>query len=107
MSDNPEQSTVHNYFLLMMLEQGAMGLLLFLVLLGALFWYAQTIYHRTTNRFWKITSAAIAAILLMECAVNFLSDMIETDKAGPVFYLCVAVLVLADLHTRKEQRVSA
>ena len=106
-SDNPEQSTVHNYFLLMMLEQGAMGLLLFLVLLGALFWYAQTIYHRTTSRFWKIASAAIAAILLMECAVNFLSDMIETDKAGPVFYLCVAVLVIADISTRREEKVQA
>lgn len=100
-SKNEEQSTVHNYFLLMLIEQGAMGLLLFIALLAALFWYAQTIYHRTEDRFWKIVSASVAALLLMECVINFLSDMIETDKAGAVFYLCVAVLVLADLKTRK------
>ena len=95
-SRNREQSTVHNYFLLLIIEQGVIGLFLFLVLLGALFWYAQSIYHRTTDRFWKVVVAAVSAILVMECAINFLSDMIETDKAGSIFYLCVAVLVLAE-----------
>ena len=95
-SRNREQSTVHNYFLLLIIEQGVIGLLLFLVLLGALFWYAQSIYHRTTDRFWKVVVAAVSAILVMECTINFLSDMIETDKAGSIFYLCVAVLVLAE-----------
>jgi O-antigen ligase len=95
-SRNREQSTVHNYFLLLIIEQGVIGLLLFLVLLCALFWYAQRIYHRTTDRFWKVVVAAVSAILVMECSINFLSDMIETDKAGSIFYFCVAVLVLAE-----------
>jgi O-antigen ligase len=95
-SRNRDQSTVHNYFLLLIIEQGVIGLLLFLLLLGALFWYAQNIYHRTTDRFWKVVVAAVSAILVMECTINFLSDMIETDKAGSIFYLCVAVLVLAE-----------
>ena len=43
-SDNKEQSTVHNYFLLVLIEQGVLGLLFFLLLLGALFWQAQKIY---------------------------------------------------------------
>lgn len=103
-SNNPEKSTVHNYFLLMIIEQGVPGLVLFVLLLAALFLYAQTIYHRTANRFWKITTAAIAAILLMECVINFLSDMIETDKAGPVFYLSLAILVIADLRTKNEKK---
>jgi len=106
-SKNADQSTVHNYFLLMIIEQGVLGLLFFLILLGALFWYAQTIYARTKDRFWKIVSAAVAAILLMECAVNFLSDLIETDKAGPVFYLCLTVLVIADLKTRQAQKLES
>lgn len=101
-SANKEHSTVHNYFLLLLIEQGAIGLLLFLVLVGALFWYAQEIYNRTDNKFWKITVAAVAAILLMQCTVNFLSDLIETDKVGSVFYLCVAVLVIADRKTREQ-----
>jgi hypothetical protein len=32
----------------------------------------------------------------MECVINFLSDLIETDKVGSIFYLCIAVLVIAD-----------
>lgn len=101
-SKNEEQSTVHNYFLLLAVEQGALGLLLFLLLLGALFWYAQKIYHRTSNLFWKSVTATIAAILVMQCTLNFLSDLIETDKAGSVFYLCIAALIIADMKTRQQ-----
>lgn len=98
-SDNREQSTVHNYFLLLLIEQGVIGLLLFLLLLGCLFWKTQTLYRQTTNPFWKTTAATIASILWMQCAVNFLSDLIETDKVGSVFYLCVAFLIVADAKT--------
>ena len=99
-SKNEEHSTVHNYFLLLIIEQGFVGLLLFLLLLGSLFWYAQKIYHRTHEQFWKTTIAAVSAILVMICTVNFLSDLIETDKVGSVFYLSVAVLIIADVSTR-------
>jgi hypothetical protein len=37
----------------------------------------------------------------MQCTVNFLSDLIETDKVGSVFYLCLAFLVIADAKTRE------
>jgi O-antigen ligase len=98
-SRNEEQSTVHNYFLLLIIEQGAIGLILFVLLLGMLFWYAQKIYHRTNSKFWRTSVAAVACILVMECTVNFLSDLVETDKAGSVFYLCLAMLVIADRKT--------
>ena len=103
-SKNEEQSTVHNYFLLLLIEQGALGLILFLSLVGAMFWYAQKIYHRTTDIFWKRTVAAIAAILMMQCTLNFLSDLIETDKVGSVFYLCIAALIIADRKTNNVDR---
>lgn len=99
-SKNEEQSTVHNYFLLLMVEQGAIGLLLFLILLAAMFWYVQKIYHRTGSAFWKNVVAAIGSILVMICTLNFLSDLIETDKVGSVFYLCIAFLIIADKATR-------
>ena len=99
-SRNEEQSTVHNYFLLLLIEQGAVGLILFLLLLGMLFWYAQKIYHRTADVVWKGGVATIAAILVMQCTLNFLSDLIETDKVGSVFFLCIAALISADKATR-------
>jgi O-antigen ligase len=98
-SDNREQSTVHNYFLLLLIEQGLAGLLFFLLLISGMLWKAQAIYRRTADPFWKTVAAAIAAILLMQCTVNFLSDLIETDKVGSVFYLCLAFLLIADAKT--------
>jgi O-antigen ligase len=105
-SRNEEHSTVHNYFLLLIIEQGALGLLLFLATIAFAFWKAQKIYHRTQDQFWKRTVAAVVAILSMICTVNFLSDLIESDKSGPLFYLCLAILIIADRHTRVEQQHS-
>jgi O-antigen ligase len=100
-SDNRDRSTVHNYFLLIFIEQGIIGLLLFLFLAGYMFCLAQTIYVRTQDNFWKSTVAAITVILAMICTLNFLSDLIETDKVGSIFYLCIGVLIIADIKTRK------
>ena len=100
-SNNAEHSTVHNYFLLTIIEQGLIGLLLFIALIATVFWYAQNIYHRTKEKFWKQTVAAVASIMVMQCTINFLSDMIETDKAGSIFYLCIATIIVADYKTRK------
>lgn len=100
-SNNEERSTVHNYFLLLLIEQGVPGLLLFVILIGAMFWQAQKIYRRTNDPFWRTVVAAAAAILWMQCTINFLSDLIETDKVGSVFYLCLAALVIADAKTKE------
>ena len=70
-----------------------------MLLIGGMLWKAQTIYRRSADPLWKITTVTIAAILLMQCTVNFLSDLIETDKVGSVFYLCLAFLVIADEKT--------
>jgi O-antigen ligase len=102
-SRNEEHSTVHNYFLLLIIEQGAIGLALFLATIAFAYSQAQKMYHRTIDLFWKRTIAAVVAILSMICTVNFLSDLIESDKAGPLFYLCLAILIIADGHTRVEQ----
>lgn len=106
-SNNPERSTVHNYFLLLLIEQGILGYLLFIFMIAALLWYAQKIYHRTKDVFWKAITAAAASILAMECVINFLSDMIETDKAGSIFYLCIATVIIADINTRRKSDSSA
>jgi hypothetical protein len=61
-----------------------------------MFWYLEKNYSTSNNRYQKIILGAAAAILMMECTVNFLSDMIETDKIGSVFYMLVAVVILQD-----------
>jgi uncharacterized membrane protein len=85
-----------------MIEQGVIGLLLLLFLIGYLFYTAQRIYQQAKDIFWKRTVTVVAVTLSMVCTVNFLSDLIETDKIGSVFYLCIAFLIIADSQTRKE-----
>ena len=104
-SRNEEQSTVHNYFLLVFIEQGLMGFMLWIALLAASFYRAQVVYHSAKEKFLKVVILAASAILVMECVINFLSDMIETDKAGSVFYVCVAVIIVADCRTRNREMV--
>ncbi len=104
-SDNPEHSTVHNYFLLTVIEQGYPGLFFFLLLLGAMLWYAQRLWHRAMDPFYKTTSMVTGVMLVMILTVNCLSDLIETDKVGSLFFLCLSLLIAVDLQTRKNKTV--
>ena len=101
-SDNKEHSTVHNYFLLITIEQGIPGLIFFLLLLGGSLYYAQQLYHRVQDVFYKTIAATIGVILSMLIVVNFLSDLVETDKVGSIFFLCLATLIVTDINTRQE-----
>jgi O-antigen ligase len=103
-SKNEERSTVHNYFLLMAIEQGIPGLIFFLILLSGMLYYAQWLYHRLQDIFYKTISITVGVILVMITAVNFLSDLIETDKIGSLFFLCLSMLVITDISaTRKSE----
>jgi O-antigen ligase len=99
-SNNPEHSTVHNYFLLTAIEQGIPGLIFLLILIGGMLYYAQQLYHRVKDPFYKILSIIIAVMLIMILTVNFLSDLIETDKIGSLFFLCLSMLIITDVNTK-------
>lgn len=106
-SDNPEHSTVHNYFLLTVIEQGYPGLIFFILLLGAMLWYAQHLWHRTADSFYKTTVMVTGVMIVMMITVNCLSDLIETDKVGSLFFLCLSLLIAVDLQTRKHKEENA
>jgi len=95
-SNNPDRSTVHNYFLLMAVEQGVPGLLLFLLLFGAILYYAERLYHREKDVWCRSLAAGIGIVAVMLGVVNFWSDLIETDKIGSLFFLSIAVLLILD-----------
>ncbi|MEN9497938.1 MAG: hypothetical protein RL750_837, partial [Bacteroidota bacterium] len=95
-SNNPDRSTVHNYFLLVAVEQGIPGLLLFLLLLGAIFYYAERIYNQGATGGQGLFAAGIAVVVVMLAVVNFWSDLIETDKIGSLFFLSISLLLIID-----------
>jgi len=99
-SKNTEQSTVHNYFLLVAIEQGIPGLVFFLLLLASMFYYCQRLYHKSKDPFNRTVAMCSGVILVMIMTVNLLSDLIETDKIGSLFFLCISVLIITDLRER-------
>lgn len=91
-SANEEQSGIHNYFLMLAVEQGIPGMIIFILLLVAFFVFGEKVYHNTPiNKHW-----AMAAMLSMiAIVVNLVfSDMIEVDKTGSFFFINLALLVL-------------
>jgi O-antigen ligase len=106
-SDNPEQSTVHNYFLLVLDEQGVPGLLIFFVLSFMLFKYGQRIYHETKNKNEKSWVMAVLLCLVAIYINTFLNDLIETIKAGPLFFMSIAFLVNQDIRNKKQLKETA
>lgn len=100
-SDNKDHSTIHNYFLLIAIEQGIPGLVFFLILSGAMLYYAQRLYHRTIDSFYKTVVITTGVVVIMIITLNFLSDLIETDKIGSLFFLCLATLISTDIKLKK------
>lgn len=101
-SNNPEHSTVHNYFLLTALEQGLPGLCIFLGLYVCMLLRLQYLYHQLHNRFWQTTAMVTAVILVMIGVINFMSDMIETDKIGSLFWLSLGMIMVLERKLKEE-----
>lgn len=102
-SANPERSTVHNYFLLTLIEQGIPGLCLLLTLLCLFFYKAQQLYQKTADGFFRVSITVVAIIMAQLCTVNFLSDLVETDKTGSLFLLSFCFLIWAETKINQEK----
>ncbi len=102
-SNNPEHSTVHNYFLLTALEQGVIGLLIFCALYFLMLWRIQKIYHQLHSYFFRTVALTTGAILVMIGIINFMSDMIETDKIGSLFWLCLGMIIVLESKLHEER----
>lgn len=101
LSDNDEKLTIHNYFLLTLLEQGAVGLLLFLCLIFAILAAAQKAYHRLQEEFHKRWLIACTLSFVMVIVSLALSDLIETDKVGSIYFMDIAMIVNLSIMTAK------
>ncbi|NJO86714.1 MAG: O-antigen ligase family protein [Lewinella sp.] len=93
-SVNEDNSGIHSYYLMTLVEQGWLGLLFLLLLLGGILYYGQGAYHRVVDPARR--AALLAALLSMVViyAISIINDLLETDKIGSFFFLNLAVLVV-------------
>ena len=93
-SDNPEHSGMHNYYLMVASEQGLIGLGIFLLLVIVVLLYGERLYHRMPVG--PKRQFLMAALISFGCNlfVLTLNDMVETDKLGSFFFFSIATVIL-------------
>ncbi|MBD2768621.1 O-antigen ligase family protein [Hymenobacter sp. BT664] len=96
-SNNPEKSTTHNYFLLQLAEQGIPGFLLFVILIATALLLAESLYHRARHQ-PEVQRVVLAATFSLVVIIFHLvlNELVEVDKIGPVFFVCLALLIRAE-----------
>ncbi|MFN3793114.1 MAG: O-antigen ligase family protein [Chitinophagaceae bacterium] len=106
-SNNPDHSSVHNYYLLLALEQGLPGLLFFLIILFVALYRAQYLFHRLQTRLYSYAAMIAGVMLSMIALLNTMSDLIETDKIGGLFWLCIGVIIALEGKLQEERTTVA
>lgn len=99
-SDNEERSTAHNYFLLLLAEQGVPGVLFFILLTAAIFIWCEKTYHRTIDFLDKRLVMTVAVVLMISYVNLMLSDLLESDKLGSFFFISFSLLIALDIRSR-------
>jgi len=100
-SDNPEKSGIHSYYLMTFVEQGVIGFLIFLGLVFTIILKGEKVYHNLKKGRAKNYIMAATLSIIVICTLCLINDLIEIDKVGPFFFLCAAIIVIFDLQTRK------
>ncbi len=91
-SDNPDHSGIHNYYLMTAVDQGIPGLLIFLMMCFVTLIIGQRTYHRLIIPQDKyIVMAALCSFIII-LSINLINDMIEVDKVGPFFFMAMAII---------------
>jgi O-antigen ligase len=105
-SRNPEQSTTHNYFLLMLAEQGIPGFLIFAILVATALIIVERLYHRTRSAEHRRVVLAAGLSLFIIITHLILNELVEVDKVGSFFYIGLALLMRAEGWIREENAVA-
>jgi O-antigen ligase len=101
-SDNEEQSGVHNYFLMTAVEQGIPGLIFFVILLFITLARIQWMYHKLKAGFYKQLCTAVTGSIFFILFALLLNDVIETDKIGTFFFLNLAFVAIIERGARRD-----
>lgn len=92
-SDNPEQSGIHCYYLMTAVEQGLIGLFIFLLLCFTVLLKGEQLYHLATSATNRRLILMVTLSLVIILSLLLINDMVETDKVGSFFFMGMAMLV--------------
>lgn len=105
-SDNPEKSGVHCYYLMVLVEQGVLGLLIFGLMISYVFLKLENLFHKASKNREKLMIMTLAVAFMVITLFQLINDLIETDKVGPFFFFIMAMVVVLDLRQKGLQIIS-
>lgn len=101
-SNNADSSGIHSYFLMTLVEQGIIGLAIFILFSFVLLIKGEQIFHATLDPVRRgIVMSALLCLIIID-AFLLINDLIETDKVGPFLFICAALLVNTDFYNRDQ-----
>ena len=92
-SDNPEHSGMHNYYLMTLVEQGYVGLGLLLLFFSGILVFGEKLYHQQTDPSARAAVMASMLSVIIVCAFSIINDVLETDKIGSLFFISTAIVI--------------
>ena len=105
-SRNDEHSTVHNYYLMVTVEQGFIGLAIWITFIFTILVYGQKLYLRAKEKQDKNFIMALTLSIITILVNISLSDLIEADKIGTSFFLFIALLVNMDIYLKNKKQLT-
>ncbi|MEL6124333.1 MAG: O-antigen ligase family protein, partial [Bacteroidota bacterium] len=104
-SDNPERSGIHCYYLMILVEQGWPGLLLFVIIGVIALLRCQSLYHHASDPSYRQLVLMVAMILVMILTLNLINDMIEVIKIGSLYFFCFFLLYYQAATSTQEEEL--
>ena len=92
-SDNPEKSGIHNYYLMTLVEQGAFGLILLMFVIFMPLFIAQKAFMQLKGQNGSYWVMAAALSYFATSIMILINDLLEADKVGPIFFLSASIIV--------------
>ena len=106
-SDNPDKSGIHNYFLMTFVEQGVFGLFFFIALLFTVLLYGSFLYHEIRDpQLKKLVMAALISIILIAVTI-LINDLLESMKIGGLFFIAMAIITKEGVRFHKQQGITS
>jgi len=106
-SDNEDRSGIHNYYLMILVEQGFPGLIIFIALIFYAFIYGQRLYHQLLDPYERQLILAALGCIMIVLVISIMNDMLETDKVGTLFFFSLALIVRGTVILRRQKGISS
>jgi O-antigen ligase len=106
-SDNPEKSGIHSYYLMLAVEQGLPGLFIFLAITILFLLRAEKVYNGLEEGRPKELLLAVTTIFIFFTLLQIINDFVEAYKVGIFWFFCIAVLIRIESNSKLKQLASS